>query len=181
MAHYCHETSFSLNLYLHPLDTQIYFVSVFVSLCVKKKKRDSQFQQWGMCRSKNSQTEITPRIKICFPSPRNSQKFLGFSFQMYATMGTSLVVQWLRIHLIMQGIQVRSLVWEDLTSHLTLRTCATTTNPKCLEPMLCNKGSHCNEKPAHCNKEQPSLQWRVAPATTRESPGAATKTQCGQK
>ena len=28
---------------------------------------------------------------------------------------TSLVVQWLRVHLPMQGIQVRSLVWEDST------------------------------------------------------------------
>ena len=31
--------------------------------------------------------------------------------------GTSLVVQWLRIHLPMQGTQVQSLVWE-LRSHM---------------------------------------------------------------
>ena len=30
--------------------------------------------------------------------------------------GTSLVVQWLRIHLIMQETQVQSLIWEDPTS-----------------------------------------------------------------
>ncbi|KAJ8793342.1 hypothetical protein J1605_000337 [Eschrichtius robustus] len=30
-------------------------------------------------------------------------------------MGTSLVAQWLRIHLAMQGTRVRSLVWEDPT------------------------------------------------------------------
>ena len=30
-------------------------------------------------------------------------------------IGTSLVVQWLRIHLPMQGTRVRSLVWEDPT------------------------------------------------------------------
>ena len=29
--------------------------------------------------------------------------------------GTSLVVQWLRIHLPMQGARVRSLAWEDFT------------------------------------------------------------------
>ena len=81
---------------------------------------------------------------------------------------------WWSIYLAMQGIKVRSLVWEDTTCHGV-------TKPKCLEPMLCNKRSHCNEKPAHCNKEQSSLQWRVAPAATRESPGAATKTQCSQK
>ena len=34
-----------------------------------------------------------------------------------ANKGTSLVVQWLRIHLPMQGTWVRSLVWEDSTSH----------------------------------------------------------------
>ena len=25
--------------------------------------------------------------------------------------------------------------------------------PTCLEPVLCNKRSHCNEKPMHCNEE----------------------------
>ena len=29
--------------------------------------------------------------------------------------------------------------------------------PEHLESLLCYKGSHCNEKPAHCN-------WRAAPA-----------------
>ena len=36
--------------------------------------------------------------------------------------------------------------------------------PVHLEPMLYNKRSHCNEKPMHCNKEQPLL------ATTRRKP-----------
>ena len=31
--------------------------------------------------------------------------------------GTSLVVQWLRIRLPMQGTQVQALVWEDPTRH----------------------------------------------------------------
>ena len=30
-------------------------------------------------------------------------------------LGTSLMVQWLRIHLLMQGTQIQSLVWEDST------------------------------------------------------------------
>ena len=33
-----------------------------------------------------------------------------------------------------------------------------------LEPVLCNKRSHCNERPVHLNEEQPLL------ATTRKSP-----------
>ena len=47
--------------------------------------------------------------------------------------------------------------------------------PVRLEPVLHNKRSHCNEKPAHCNKEYPSL------AATRESPRAATKTHRSRK
>ena len=32
-------------------------------------------------------------------------------------LGTSLVAQWLRIHLPVQGTQIRALVWEDPTRH----------------------------------------------------------------
>ena len=39
-------------------------------------------------------------------------------------MGTSLVAQWLRIRLPMQGTQVRALVWED-------PTCCGATKPVC--------------------------------------------------
>ena len=74
---------------------------------------------------------------------------------------TSLVVQWLRIRLPMQGTRVRALVRED-------PTCRGATKPMhhnywahvpqilktaCLEPMLRNKRSHRNEKPTHCNEE----------------------------
>ena len=47
--------------------------------------------------------------------------------------------------------------------------------PTCLEPVLCNKRSHHNEKPVHRNEESPLL------AATRESLRAATKTQRSQK
>ena len=90
-----------------------------------------------------------------------------------ATGGTSLVVQWLRIRLPMQGARVRALVRED-------PTCCTATKSVChnywactlepvshnywgcvpqllkpahLEPMLCNKRSHRNKKPTHRNEE----------------------------
>ena len=75
----------------------------------------------------------------------------------------SLVVQWLRVCLPMQGLWVLSLVWED-------STCCRGTNPVChnywaraLEPILGNKKSHHNEKPMNCNEEYPPL------ITTRES------------
>ena len=66
---------------------------------------------------------------------------------------TSLVVQWLRICLPMQGTWVWALIWED-----PIRRGAT--EPVCrnywsshLEPVLRNKRSHHNEKPTHCNEE----------------------------
>ena len=46
--------------------------------------------------------------------------------------------------------------------------------PVCLEPVLRNKRSHCNETPKHFSEEEPLL------ATARDSPGAATKTQHSQ-
>ena len=70
-----------------------------------------------------------------------------------------LVVQWLRIRLPMQGTWIWSLFWEDPTVHKV-------TEPKhrnywawvpnccslcSLEPMLCNKRSHCSERSGHCN------------------------------
>ena len=81
------------------------------------------------------------------------------------TFGDSLVTQWLRIRLPMQGTQVRALVREDPTCHganepvpqlLSLRSRAhepQLLKPACLEPVLCNKRSHRNEKPMHRNEE----------------------------
>ena len=87
--------------------------------------------------------------------------------------GTSLVVQWLGICLPMQGTRVWALVWEVPACHRATKpvhhnywSCAlepTSHNywarvpqllkPTRLEPVLCNKRSHRNEKPAHHNKE----------------------------
>ena len=71
-----------------------------------------------------------------------------------SSLRTSLVAQWLRICLPMQGTRVQALVRED-------PTCRGATKPvrhnywslHVLEPVLRNKRSHCNEKPAHRNEE----------------------------
>ena len=47
--------------------------------------------------------------------------------------------------------------------------------PARLGPVLCNKRSHRNERPAHRSGEWPLL------AVTGEGPRAATETQCSQK
>jgi len=37
--------------------------------------------------------------------------------------GTSLVVQWLRTHIAVQGMEVRAMVWELRSSHTPQRNC----------------------------------------------------------
>ena len=95
---------------------------------------------------------------------------------------TSLVVQWLRIHLLMQRTQFQSLVRKDPTCckvskpmHHDCWACVLLlVKPMNLEPVFCNKGT------TSVRSLRP--QWRVAPpSATRESPRAATKTKHGQK
>ena len=82
------------------------------------------------------------------------------------------------------GAQVPSLVWEDPADMGQLSPCTTAywspqawsmraapTEARILEPALCNKGSHRNEKSVHHNKGEPLL------ATARASLRAATKAQ----
>ena len=73
--------------------------------------------------------------------------------------GTSLVVQWLRIRLSMQGTQVQSLIREGPTCHGATEPVPNyrahvlqLLKPVCLEPML-RKRSHCKEKPTHLSEE----------------------------
>ena len=79
--------------------------------------------------------------------------------------GASLVPQWLRIRLPVQGTRVQAPVGKTPHAAEQLSPCATTTEPvlysprattaepACLEPMLRNKRSHRNENPVHRNKE----------------------------
>ena len=94
----------------------------------------------------------------------------------------SLVAQWLRVCLPMQGTWVRALVWEDPTCHratgpqlLELCLWATITEPVRLEPLLGNKRGRDSERPVHRDEEWPLL------AATGESPHTEMKTQHSQK
>ena len=82
---------------------------------------------------------------------------------------SSLVVQWLRIHLLMQGTWVQSLVQRDPTC---LRA-PQLLSPNALETKL-RKRSHHNGKPMHRKEEQPPV------TATRESLSTATKTHQSQ-
>ena len=113
-----------------------------------------------------------------------------------------LVAQWLRIHLPMQGTWVRALGQEDPTccgatkplchsywactlepvSHNYWAHMPQLLKPTCLEPMLCNKRSHCNEKPVHHNEELPhSLQLEKARAQQRRPNAAKNKNKLKNK
>ena len=92
---------------------------------------------------------------------------------------TSLVAQQLRICLPMQKTRVQSLVQEDSTCRgatkpqwatITKSTHHNYWSTHALEPVLCNKGSHHDEKPAYRNQ-------RTAPQLVK----AATKTQHSYK
>ena len=52
----------------------------------------------------------------------------------------------------MQVTQVQFLVQENSTCCRVAKPSAPQLlKPVCLEPVLCNKGSHCDGKPMHCN------------------------------
>ena len=67
------------------------------------------------------------------------------------------MVQWVRIFLPLQELQVRSLIWEDSTymeqpsdySACMLQLL----KPVYQEPVLCNNRIHASEKPLTCNEE----------------------------
>ena len=84
------------------------------------------------------------------------------TFKKTNQLGASLVTQWWRVCLPMQETQVGSLIQEDPTCPRATKslsrscwTCALEAGNHSywsvytLEPLLCNKISHCNEKPAH--------------------------------
>ena len=99
--------------------------------------------------------------------------WLHYIFFRNITLRTSLVAQWLRIHLPMQGTWVRALGREDPTCRGATKpvchnywACALETTshnywahvpqllkPVRLEPTLLNKRSHRNEKSAHRSKQ----------------------------
>ena len=88
--------------------------------------------------------------------------------QIKQEMRISLVVQWLRIYLPMQGTRVWSLVWEDSTCLGTTKSVCHNywapeppsylpkpqlLKPACLEAVLHEERGHGQEKPPHGNKE----------------------------
>ena len=82
--------------------------------------------------------------------------------------GTSLVIQWLRIHLPVKGTWVGFLVWEDFTCCRATKPHAATT--KALEHVL-HKRSHGNKKPEHRNQRRvPTCHKQRKPSSINKDP-----------
>ena len=99
-----------------------------------------------------------PQIHDCFGTSEGDltgSQFNDWCPYKKVTWGASLVAQWLRICLPMQGTQVQSLLWEG-RSHILRGSQAC--GPQLLKPAcpilklaLCNNRSHHNEKSMHHN------------------------------
>ena len=88
------------------------------------------------------------------------------SSRMTIIYGTSMVVQWIRIRLAMQGMQAQSLVRElRLYMSCSNSVCMLQLiSPCALEPVFLNKRGHHNEKPVHHNLESSSFSPQVEKA-----------------
>ena len=87
----------------------------------------------------------------------------------------SLVAQWLRICLPMQGTRVQALVWEDPTCRGAARPVSHNYWACAAGACAPNKRGHDSERPAHHDEAWPPV------AATRESPRTETKTQHSHK
>ena len=89
-------------------------------------------------------------------------------------MGTSPMVQWLRICQAMQETPIWSLVSDDSTYSEQLSLYATTTESLHLDPMLCSKRSHHSETP----QLKSSLSLPENTCSQQQRPRAAKKKCC---
>ena len=130
----------------------------------------------------SSSERITP---ICYLWPPTwhgqtigTLQYPGLGADLKINCRASLVAQWLRVRLPMQGTRVRALVWED-------PTCRGTTGPVSHNCWACASGACALQQEKPPQWEACALQRRVAPASHNTEkaccPRAATKTQHSQK
>ena len=157
-------------------------------------------QHWsqGSHKATKAQTPCWQGVSFHLPIPSNlnTSRPVPADWSMWTQCSccleqASLVVQWLRILLPMQGTQVWALVWEDPTcrratkpvrhncwacalepaSHKYWARVPQLLRPVRLEPVLHSKRSRRNEKPAHHNEEwTPLSTTREEPARSNEDP-----------
>ena len=127
-----------------------------LTLKQKKKKEEEEGRGRILANYQHNQKRKHPSPDV---TKRSSYGKCNNLQQLKFKTGTSLVVEWRRVHLPMKRTQVWPLVWEDSVCYGQLNrashnywapvpTAMEVTGP---ESMLHSKRSHCNEKPAHCN------------------------------
>ena len=127
---------------------------------------------------------------FCFSNPRNHQKGGGagwgegccFSSNTKYSAGTSLVAQWLRIRLSMQGTQVWALVREDPTCHGATKpmlhnywACARAREPQLLSPRATTTEARVPR--AHARQQEKPPQWEAHTLQRRVDPEKARAQQ----
>ena len=147
-----------------------------------RNSENKDFSQWGwgsLAGRKLEDSGTTSLLKGK-QKPVNLEFYCKNIFQKMSKMKVrvSLVVQWLRIFLSMQGTQVWCLVLKDPTCHEALKLLHHNYwSPWTQDPMLHNKRSHCSEKPMHCNErvalsllqlqKAQGQQWRPSAAKNK--------------
>ena len=136
------------------------FESIHVSLVKSRARRWRSRSARPWKEQDLFQNTLLPRNE----GKRMSQPTNKRSFKKQKSLRTSLVVQWLRIHLPMEGMQVWSLVQEDSTCHRATKS------------MCCN---YWNLHPrAHTPQQGTPLQWEVR-ASQLESGPSSTQLEKG--
>ena len=98
-----------------PEDQNPHWVSTFIRLI---EPVEAESPPEGLCLLGTTVLQMLP-TRAWLNNVILTQQFLGIKSgerEVKKKMGASLVVQWLRIHLPMQGTRARALVWEDPTS-----------------------------------------------------------------
>ena len=108
-----------------------------------------------------------------------SQNSLKKFYCIEILLQTSLVVQWLKIHLSVWGTGVWSLVWEDSTSHEATKPLFHNYWAHALEPANPNYWS--SSAWSLCSTTEEATTTSSPHASVKESPRAARKTQHSQK
>ena len=133
------------------------YLNAFIHLHITKNVRllISYMISWDI-QHKSTREEFYPLPKTELKSDKTSRSNCHFR-ENQRLGGASLVAQWLRVCLPMQGTRVRALVWEDPTCHGA-------TGPVSHNCWACASGACAPQQERPRRWEARAPRWRVAPA-----------------
>ena len=134
----------------------------------KKKKNYKKYIHHQLCISQEEVNGISVLNFLCCPGWVD-RYWLILNFDILISwLGTSLVAQWLRICLPMQGTWVRALVWEDPTWHRATKPLCHNYWACALEPTSHNYWAHAPR--AHAPQQEKPPQWEAHASQQRVAP-----------